>query len=111
MKDLRKPTDGERLWLSRRRKGLAQDVAARAVGLGERTYAAAEADRKPFPGRLPALGRLTLPEKLALARRRDGSGLAVVARMLRVTRVTLLAMERRGDLSLRHFWERCGFRF
>lgn len=104
-------TSGERLLVARERNGIHQDVAARKAGVSEKAYAAAELDRKPFPGRLPGLGMVTLPERLGLARRRSGEALAAVARMLRVSRVTVLAWERRGNPALRHFWERRGFRF
>lgn len=104
-------TPGERLLVAREREGIHQDEAARRAGVGEKVYAAAELDRKPFPGRLPALGAVTLPERLGLARRRSGASLADVARWGSVSRVTLLAMERRGDPGLRAFWEKRGFRF
>lgn len=104
-------TPGERLLVARERKGIHQDEAARRAGVGEKVYAAAELDRKPFPGRLPALGAVTLPERLGLARRRAKESLTGAALTLSVSRVTYLAMERRGDPALRAFWERRGFRF
>jgi DNA-binding XRE family transcriptional regulator len=116
-KNLLKLTDGERLWIIRRRQGLAQDAVARAAGLGEKTYAAFETGAVGVPDALLGsdnarrLWHPTPPEKLALARRRAGKGLAAVAQAVKVSRVTLLAMERRADPALRHFWERCGFRF
>lgn len=112
-KNLRKPTDGERLWLLRKVGGLAQDANARRLGFGEKVYAAFEAGAEPVPRRLlpRRLAPPSLKEKLVLARRRAGDGLAAVARTTGVSRVTLLAMERRGDPGLVAFWEKRGFRF
>lgn len=104
-------TTGERLLLLRERDGIHQDEAARRLGIGERAYNAAETDRGAFTGRLRALGRLSDEERFAIARRRSKMHLAEVADRMKVTRVTVLAMERRGDAKLKAFWEKRGFRF
>lgn len=104
-------TTGERLLLLRERDGIHQDEAARRLGIGERAYNAAETDRGAFTGRLRALGSLSDEERFAITRRRSKLPLADVARLLKVSRVTILAMERRGDAKLKAFWEKRGFRF
>lgn len=105
-------TSGEILWIARRRAGLNQDEAARKAGLGEKVYAAVENDEVSPPERLrKPLAALTVPEKLALARRRSGATLAQVAAWGKVTQMTVLAWERRGAAGLVAFWEKRGFRF
>lgn len=104
-------TTGERLLLLRERDGIHQDEAARRLGLGERAYNAAETGHMAFTGRLRALGALSDEERFAIARRRSKLPLADVARLLKVSRVTVLAMECRGDARIKAFWEKRGFRF
>lgn len=121
-KSLRKMTDGERLWLHRRRNGVTQDAAAKRLGLGQKIYASIEMDETP--GTFDAQKKLYLMQKitcrmgrpsswdmLALARRRAKMSLVFAARFMKVSRVTILAMERRGDAKLKAFWEKRGFRF
>ena len=113
-RDLSTLTPGEKLWLARRRKGLSGAEAAARAGLGKNAWYDVEADRRPSPG-LRAAGfrayRPTLPELLALARRRAGCGLDDFAAYLGTSRPTALAWERAGAAAVRNFWRAEGFRF
>lgn len=112
--DLRRRTPGERFWLARRAAGLSGPEAALRAGLGKNALYEAERGLRPVPGlreaRLKPV-RPGLPELLALARRRAGTGLGGLAEALGTSRVTALARERAGDPDLRGFWARKGFRF
>lgn len=114
-KDLGRRTPGEDLWLARKAAGLTQVEAASRAGLGENAYGDAEKDRRAAP-RPPEAGIRAVPSPgapllLALARRRAGIGLDGLARALSVSKVTVLAAERRGDERLVRFWRKRGFRF
>lgn len=113
--DLGRRTSGERLWLARRAAGITIVDAARMAGVGENAYAAAERDRNravrgPVAG-IPAVSKPTLPQLLALARRRSGLDLDAAASVGGCSRVTLLLKERTGSRGLKMCWANWGFTF
>lgn len=114
-KDLSKRTPGEDLWLARKNADETAYEAARRAGWGRGRYRDAELDRgpplAPAGARLRAVPEPSLALLLLLARRRFGTGLAGVAKALSISRVTLLAAERRADPRLVRFWQKRGFRF
>lgn len=112
--DLGRRTPGEELWLARKAAGWTQVDAAREAGVPRDAYVDVEAGRKPVSKAVRrAVGRVRpdLPALLALARRRSGIGLGGLAAALSVSRVTVLAAERRGDPALVRFWHKRGYRF
>lgn len=113
--DLGRRTPGEELWLSRKANGLTSYEAAARAGVGRNRYRDAELGRNPGPTPLKTgLRRVSKPSLallLALARRRSELGLLEIVRFLQTSRVTLHAMEGRGDPILQEFWVRRGFRF
>jgi DNA-binding XRE family transcriptional regulator len=100
----------ENVWLDRRRRGLTQSAYAAAVGIGRTLLSDIERDSYPpvfnYKPVVPTLGDLC-----ALARRRSEVKLSRLERLLGVSKVTILAYERRGDKALAAFWRGRGFRF
>lgn len=111
--DLFAATRGEQLYMWRMREGITQEEGAKRLFLGERAYLEAEHDRLDF--RLPKGVRLPkrfkLPELCYLARRRHGLTLEATAKAFGVSKVTLLARERRADPELVAAWEKRGYLF
>jgi DNA-binding XRE family transcriptional regulator len=114
-KYLGRRTPGEKLWLARRAAGKTSYEAAALAGVGRNAYREAERDENPAPAPLKTglkpVSRPSLALLLALARRRSGLGLDRTAKVLSISRMTVLAAERRGDPALVRFWEKRGFRF
>lgn len=129
-KNLRSLTAGERLWLARRRAGKTQKEMARKFRVTERRYNMVETGRDSSI----IVGEASLGiiegndirfviwdclsesfddgELCAVARRRDGRGLRLLGKRLKVgSHVTLLAMERSADLRLVGAWKAQGYRF
>ncbi len=96
-------TKGERLRVLRWRRGLTQAEEAKRRGVGRTKYSRMENDRMPGDGLY--LGR---SEAFAIARHRSSPrlDLAGVARLLGVSRVTVLKWERLGNPKLVDFWNR-----
>jgi len=96
-------TKGERLRVMRWRRGLTQAAEAKRRGMGRTKYSRLENDQAP--GGVVSLQR---NEVLALARYRASPrlDLADVARLLGVSRVTVLKWERLGNPKLVDFWNR-----
>lgn len=113
--DLGTRTPGEELWLARKAAGLTSYEAAARAGVGRGRYRDAERDRNPaldpLKTGLRRVSRPSLALLLALARRRSGLGLNLVAELVGVSKVTLHAREGRVDAGLRAFWEGRGFWF
>lgn len=110
--DLRKRSNGEKLWFWRRQKGLTQAEAGVIHSISEKRYCAIENDREederlvPWPDVPTSEGDLC-----ALARRRERIGLWEAGRLAGISHVTLLAWERASDPRLRKMWEGRGYRF
>src|ERR1700720_1199823 len=94
-KDLTDWTTAETLWLWRRGKILTQTQAAAALGVPAGRYQAAEAGRSN--GGAVDCPEPSLGDLCALARRRRGLGLVGTARAARVSKITLISREMRGD--------------
>ena len=113
-RDLCVRTSGEELWVLRRASGLTGLQAATFFGIGRTALWEAEAHgkgaeamaRPRFWARPPGL-----PQLLALARRRQGWGLAETARRCKISHMTLLKREKAGCPILKAFWENRGFTF
>lgn len=103
-------TAGEALWLWRVAEGLTQARAAVLLRVGRTALSAAENAAqtrfKPPRGRTPPTRAI-----LRLARRRSGLGLAGTAAAAGVSRVTVVAREKRADPAMVAFWEARGFWF
>jgi hypothetical protein len=116
-KDLRKLTQGEKLWLWRRShawgggsRGLTQFQAAVCWKMPVKRYWECETDRVTWVG-----GKFSCSPKVgdlcALARRRSGLTLRKVARLLHISHVTVLAWEKYNEIKLVQGWKRMGWRF
>jgi len=113
VKNLRKRTDGERLWLYRRVNDLTQEEASALFAIPKTTYYRVEigAAKWPLDFKVPGVNHYTLGDLCALARRRHGKGLHGTADLMGCTHVTLLARENKSDPDLVKAWRRLGYRF
>ena len=113
--DLGVRTPGERLWLARKAAGLTSYEAASLAGVGRNAYREAERDEnRREKGLKTGLGPVSKPSLAllcALARRRSGKPLALIAGRLGISRITYLAWERAGNPRVKEFWARAGFWF
>lgn len=100
-------TPAENLWLWRRRQDFTKAQAATALCISEYRYSLLESgEGKPKRRITPTPGDLC-----ALARRRYGLELRGTAELLKMSHVTLLAMERRSDAVLIAEWMKLGYKF
>ena len=109
-KDLTDYTPAERLWLWRRADHLTQIAAAARLGYGVKAYRAAEQGLRNGVT-APRRGKPTPGDLCALARRRAALGLVGTAQAVKVSKITLISWEIRGDARLIAFWEKKGFTF
>ncbi len=128
--DLGHLTDGERLWLWRRRQlsryqrtfgragpGMTQEEAGAAVGVDYKRYRVLEADGQVSPTEAALVAEPiqdlepTIPELCALARRRSGELLVDVYEAMGLSRPWYLRLERTADPRVVAHWAERGFRF
>ena len=124
--DLHQLTRGEQYWLWRHRLEWTQPAAAAYLGCSYSAYNRAEHEKgnRLFQDSLPLfrLGKrvhfdlkildLIVPstiENIRLCRRRSGLSMTEIANRCKISRVTLLAAERRCDPKIIAFWQEFGF--
>lgn len=109
-KDLRTVTNGERLWIERRKLGRTQAERAERYGVCERIYSEVERDlRDDIKARRPT--DCLIGVVCALARRRHGQPLLEVAARFGCSHVELLRRERDSDPRLVEAWRALGYVF
>jgi transcriptional regulator with XRE-family HTH domain len=106
--DKLKLTDGERLWLWRRRSMLTQSEATRRFRCGRNFYSWMENDKRPVPKHYKIIFQLAPRpyELLALYRRRSGMTVEAIGEDLGVCRVTIFKWERECGERLIAYWYR-----
>jgi len=86
-------TDGEKLFLDRRRLGESQSVAAERVGTSLFNYRRLEKAPELSSGKQPKLGRITKAESCVIYRRRSGMTTQAVADAVGYCRWWVFRME------------------
>lgn len=112
-KDLTVITAAERLWMCRQDKGLTQAWLADYLGVCLTYYQEAERGQRKVPGmwltRRVVRDWAPPANRWRLARRRSGLVMRQVTRMIGITKVWYLALERSGDQRVAAFWVTQGF--
>lgn len=99
-------TDGERLYILRRRKGLTQAQMAATLGVHRNTYGPMELSTEDLGMVLEDLGELAEAEQCIIKRRREGMTQHELAKKMGISRQWLYYMEN-GEQScaaLVEFW-------